>query len=99
MIFGWGKKQVDDDDDDDDEEEIEYVLFQGSLNGIEPDMKGKCQARTAGLLRAKELVTSALDRRAEMNRLEPKGSSRFRRCSSTESRFPAARCNRRPLWL
>lgn len=73
MIFGWGKKQVDDDDDDDDEEEIEYVLFQGSLNGIEPDMKGNAKLVQAGLLRAKELVTSAVDRRAEMIRLEPKG--------------------------
>ncbi len=73
MIFGFGRKQVDDDDDDDDEEEIELVLFQGSLNGVEPDMKGNAKLVQAGLLRAKELVTSAIDRRAEMVRLEPKG--------------------------
>ena len=74
MIFGFGRKQVDDDDDDDDdEEEIEYVLFQGSQNGVEPDMKGNAKLVQAGLLRAKELVTSAIDRRAEMIRLEPKG--------------------------
>ena len=74
MIFGFGRKQNDDDDDDDDEEEIELVLFQGSLNGVEPDMKGNAKLVQAGLLRAKELVTSALDRRAEMVRVEPKGA-------------------------
>ncbi len=72
MIFGFGRKQVDDDDDDD-EEEIELVLFQGSQNGVEPDMKGNAKLVQAGLMRAKELVTSAIDRRAEMVRLEPKG--------------------------
>ena len=73
MIFGFGRKQVDDDDDDDDEEEIEYVLFQGSQNGVEPDMKGNAKLVQAGLLRAKELITNALSRRSEMIRLEPKG--------------------------
>ena len=73
MIFGFGRKQVDDDDDDDDEEEIELVLFQGAQNGVEPDMKGNAKLVQAGLLRAKEIVTSAIDRRAEMIRLEPKG--------------------------
>ena len=73
MIFGFGRKNDDDDDDDDDEEEIEYVLFQGALNGVEPDMKGNAKLVQAGLLRAKELVSDALSRRAEMVRLEPKG--------------------------
>lgn len=70
MIFGFGRKQVDDDEDD---EEIEYVLFQGSMNGVEPDMKGNAKLIQAGLLRAKELVTNAISRRAEMIRLELKG--------------------------
>ncbi len=73
MIFGFGRKQVDDDDDDDDEE-IEYVLFQGAMNGVEPDMKGNAKLVQAGLLRAKELITNAISRRAEMVRLEPKGA-------------------------
>ncbi|RLS52760.1 MAG: secretion system protein E [Planctomycetota bacterium] len=74
MIFGFGRKPVDnDDDDDDDEEEIEYVLFQGATNGVEPDMKGNAKLVQAGLIRTKELVTNAMSRRAEMIRLEPKG--------------------------
>ena len=72
VIFGFGRKQVDDDDDEDDE--IEHVLFQGSMNGVEPDMKGNTKLVQAGLLRAKELVTSAISRRAEMVRVEPKGT-------------------------
>ena len=72
VIFGFGRKQVDDDDDE--EDEVELVLFQGSMNGVEPDMKGNAKLVQAGLLRAKELVTSALSRRAEMVRLEPKGT-------------------------
>lgn len=73
MIFGFGRKQADEDDDDD-EEEIDYVLFQGALNGNEPDMKGNAKLVQAGLLRAKELVTNAIYRRAEMVRIEPKGT-------------------------
>lgn len=72
VIFGFGRKQVDDDDDDD-EDEVELVLFQGALNGVEPDMKANAKLVQAGLMRAKELVTNALSRRAEMVRLEPKG--------------------------
>ena len=74
MIFGFGKKNQVDDDDDDDEDEVEYVLFQGALNGNEPDMKANAKLVQAGLLRAKELVTSAMSRRAEMVRVEPKGA-------------------------
>jgi type II secretory ATPase GspE/PulE/Tfp pilus assembly ATPase PilB-like protein len=64
----------DDDDDDEDEEEIEQVLFQGALNGVTPDLAANKKLVQAGLIRAKELVSEALSRRAEMIRVEPKGN-------------------------
>ena len=62
-----------DDEDDEDEEEIELVLFQGALNGNEPNMKENQRLVQAGLNPAKELVTDGLSRRAETIRVEPKG--------------------------
>lgn len=70
MIFGRRKG---DDDIDDDEEEPEQVLFQGAQNGKEADLKANAKLVQAGLVRAKELISEALARRAEMVRLEPKG--------------------------
>ena len=72
MIFGWGKKK---EEQDDEEEEIELVTFQGSLNGVTPDLKENAKLVQAGLVRAKELVTEALSQRAELIRLEPKGQA------------------------
>ena len=60
-------------DDEDEEEEVELVLFQGALNGKEPNMKENQRLVQAGLNPAKELVTDGLSRRAETIRLEPKG--------------------------
>ena len=62
-----------DEDDDDDEEEVELVLFQGALNGKEPNRKENQRLVQAGLNPAKELVTDGLTRRAETIRVEPKG--------------------------
>jgi type IV pilus assembly protein PilB len=62
-----------DEDDEDEEEEIELVLFQGALNGKEPNMKENQRLVQAGLNPAKELVTDGLSRRAETIRVEPKG--------------------------
>ena len=62
-----------DEDDEDEEEEIELVLFQGALNGNEPNMKENQRLVQAGLNAAKELVTDGLTRRAETIRVEPKG--------------------------
>ncbi|HUG94372.1 MAG TPA: ATPase, T2SS/T4P/T4SS family [Planctomycetaceae bacterium] len=59
---------------DDDSGEIEYVLFQGPLNGVEVNLQKNARLAEAGLLPAKELVTDALLRRAERIRLEPKGN-------------------------
>jgi type II secretory ATPase GspE/PulE/Tfp pilus assembly ATPase PilB-like protein len=74
VIFGFGRRNDDDDDDDDDdEEEMDFVLFQGALNGKNPDLSENTRLVQAGLVPAKRLVTEALSRRAEMIRLEPKG--------------------------
>ena len=75
MIFGFGRrnKPVDDDDEDEDEDERDYVLFQGALNGETPDLAANAKLVQAGLLETKRLVTDAMDRRAEMIRIEPKG--------------------------
>ncbi|MCA8983340.1 MAG: Flp pilus assembly complex ATPase component TadA [Planctomycetaceae bacterium] len=70
MIFGFGKKNQQQDDFD---EEVELVLFQGTFSGVVVDLSEHARLVEAGMLRAKELVTEALERRAELLRLEPKG--------------------------
>jgi len=69
VIFGFGKKSQ---QDDDFEEEVDLVLFQGAYNGAEVDLSEHAKLAEIGLLRAKELITDALERRAELLRLEPK---------------------------
>ena len=71
MIFGR-RRGDDDDEDDDEEEEVEQVLFQGAQNGQVPDLKANAKLVQAGLIRAKELVSDAMGRRAEMIRIDPK---------------------------
>ena len=74
MVFGWGKKaEPEDNDEDDDDEEMDYVLFQGALNGVQPNMKENARLVSAGLMLAKELVTNGLSQRSGAIRLEPKG--------------------------
>ena len=73
MIFGFGRR--DDDDDDEDEEEFESVIFQGAVNGKNPDLTENSRLVQAGLVPAKDMVSEALSRRAEMIRLEPKGKA------------------------
>ncbi|MBX3442449.1 MAG: Flp pilus assembly complex ATPase component TadA [Planctomyces sp.] len=75
VIFGIGRRGDVDDDDEDDEDEVELVLFQGALNEKDPNLKENAKLLQAGLVRAKELVSDALSRRAEMIRLEPKGNA------------------------
>lgn len=62
-----------DDEDYDDEDELEPVRFLGSLNGVAPNLSANARLVDAGLLRAKDLVTDAMSRRADALRLEPKG--------------------------
>ncbi len=70
MIFGFGRN---DEDEYDDDEEFELVLFQGTVSGVEVDISEHARLAEAGLNRAKELVTDAIERRAELIRIEPKG--------------------------
>lgn len=70
MVFGFfSKKQVPEEE----EIEIEPVSFLGPLNGNEVNLKANARLVEAGLMRAKDLVTDALDRRADAIRIEPKG--------------------------
>lgn len=74
MIFGFGGKRNDDDDDDeDDEDERELCSFQGALNDNPVDMKANARLVQAGLIPAKEIITDAIERRAETVRVEIKG--------------------------
>ncbi len=70
MVFGFfGKKQAEEEP----EEEIEPVSFLGPTSGVEVNLKANARLVEAGLMRAKDLVTDALSRRADTLRLEPKG--------------------------
>lgn len=74
MVFGWGKRaEPEDEDDDDDDEERDLVLFQGAMNGVQPNMKENARLVSAGLMLAKELVTNGISRRAGTIRVDPKG--------------------------
>ena len=70
MIFGFGKKN---DVDDDFEEEIELISFLGARNGRTPELQQNPGLVRAGLIPAKEMISDAAARRAQMLRLEPKG--------------------------
>lgn len=74
MIFGFGKRQ-DEEPEEEEEEEVEYVLFNGPINGTEVNLKANARLAEAALIPAKELVTDGLSRRAERVRLEPKGKA------------------------
>ncbi len=74
MIFGFGsnkKKSVKEESDE--EQEEEFVLFQGAVNGNNPDLTAHGRLVQAGLLPAKKLISDALAVRGEMIRLEQKG--------------------------
>ncbi len=70
MIFGFGRKRA---EPSSEEIEIESILFQGALNGVEVDLQANARLAQAGLVPAKTLISDALNRRAEMLRIEPKG--------------------------
>ena len=72
MVFGFfGKKKGDEPAED--EGDVEPVSFLGPVSGQEVNLKANSRLVDAGLMRAKDLVTDALARRADMLRLEPKG--------------------------
>lgn len=76
MIFGmFGKKPAGNSggEDHDEEEEVDLVSFQGALNGKSADLQANAKLAQIGLIPAKEFVTDALSRRAEMVRIDIKG--------------------------
>ncbi|MGQ0633694.1 MAG: ATPase, T2SS/T4P/T4SS family [Planctomycetaceae bacterium] len=72
MVFGFFKKK--DEVAEQEEIEVEPVSFLGPVNGAEVNLKAHARLVEAGLIRAKELVSDALSRRADALRIEPKGA-------------------------
>ena len=81
-------------DEPEEQEQIEYVLFQGPLNGVQPDLVENKRLVQAALVPTKELVTDAVLRRAEMIRLDPKGNAAIVRLYVDGVPYPAARMPR-----
>jgi type II secretory ATPase GspE/PulE/Tfp pilus assembly ATPase PilB-like protein len=76
VIFGFGKKkqqQEGGDEEVDEVEDVDFVLFQGALNGKEANLNANARLAEAGLIPAKETITDAISRRCEQLRIEPKG--------------------------
>ena len=74
MIFGFGRKNAEGGEEHDDEaEDVDFVLFQGALNGKEANLNANARLAQAGLIPAKEMITDAILRRADQIRVEPKG--------------------------
>ncbi len=75
MVFGFGKSKDGGrsrNDDSSAEFEIESILFQGAGNGKAVDLKSNARLAQAGLVPAKEMISDALARRADMIRIDPK---------------------------
>lgn len=69
MVFGFFKKKKVEEE----EVEIEPVSFLGPVSGDEVNLAAHGRLVEAGLVRAKDLITDALARRADTLRIEPKG--------------------------
>lgn len=89
MIFGRKRRE-----EQEEQEPIEYVLFQGPLNGEQPNLAANARLAQAALVPTKELVTDAILRRAEMIRLDPKGNAALVRLYVDGVPYPAARMPR-----
>lgn len=89
MIFRRKKQE-----EPEEQEQIEYVLFQGPLNGNTPDLRANAKLAQVALVPTKELVTDAILRRAEMIRLDPKGNAAIVRLYVDGVPYPAARMPR-----
>ncbi|HEX4072200.1 MAG TPA: ATPase, T2SS/T4P/T4SS family [Planctomycetaceae bacterium] len=94
MIFGFGKRSDDADEDEDDDQEVDYVLFQGALNGREANLGANAKLAQAGLIPAKEIVTDALLRRADQLRIEPKGERSLTQLSIDGVVYPGNRLSK-----
>ena len=77
MAWGFGKKpreqNEDEDEDEGEDEEVDLVNFQGAMQGRTADMAANARLVQAALRPTKDLVTEALERRAETVRLDIKG--------------------------
>jgi type IV pilus assembly protein PilB len=79
VIFGRKKNKIDEepqgseDEIDQVEADVDYILFQGALNGKEANLNANARLAQAGLIPAKEIITDAIGRRCEQLRIEPKG--------------------------
>lgn len=78
MAWGFGKKQEeepeDDDDEDGDEDDgVELVNFQGAMFNRTADMAANTKLVHAALRPTKNIITGAIERRAEMLRMDIKG--------------------------
>lgn len=93
MIFGFGKKR-DESEDDEEQEDVDYVLFQGALNGREANLGANARLAQAGLIPAKEIVTDALLRRADLLRIEPKGERALTQLSIDGITYPGNRLSK-----
>lgn len=82
------------DDDEDDDFEQETVLFQGALNGQDANLKANAKLARAGLVPSKQLISNALERRAETILLEPKGQHSLVRFVIDGVAYPGARLPR-----
>ncbi|MHC4879327.1 MAG: ATPase, T2SS/T4P/T4SS family [Planctomycetota bacterium] len=60
-------------DDDDESEVIDYVLFQGAIDGSQANLDDNKKLVSAGLTAAKELVSDALEEKSEMLKLQIEG--------------------------
>jgi type II secretory ATPase GspE/PulE/Tfp pilus assembly ATPase PilB-like protein len=84
----------DDIDDDEDEDDREMVLFQGALNGQDANLASNARLVRAGLIPSKNIVTNALDRRAEMIVMDPKGQATLVRFVIDGVAYPGAKLTR-----
>ncbi|MFQ5733351.1 MAG: GspE/PulE family protein [Planctomycetaceae bacterium] len=82
------------DDIDDDEDDRETVLFQGAMNGEDANLSANARLARAGLVPSKQLVSNALDRRAEVILMEPKGNATLVRFVVDGVAYPGARLPR-----
>ena len=71
----FGKKSSAKPEFEEEDEDFEHITFKPPLNGNTPDLGAHARLAEAGLAPAKELVSDALLRRAEMVRLDVRGNA------------------------
>jgi type II secretory ATPase GspE/PulE/Tfp pilus assembly ATPase PilB-like protein len=94
VIFGFGRKDASEQDHEDEKEDVDFVLFQGALNGKQANLNANARLAQAGLIPTKELITDAILRRADQIRLEPKGDRTLVQLSIDGVAYPASRLSK-----